>query len=305
METLSTRPDPVPEPVDSAALGETETAAVETRAWTPRSILVALDASPYSREVLTAAATLAAQLKSELHGLFVEDINVLRLAGLPFAREIRYGETESRVVEHGDLLRRLRARATVLRHELEELATENKIRSTFRVARGAVETELLAAALGADLLALGRLGHTVTRRAQLGSAARAAVARAASAVLLIKSGVEGGPVVVLYDGSSRADRALATAAGVAGEASELRVLAWGVDDETAGQRRQLAKHLLAESPCRRQFQQLSGDDPARLAAWVARQNGSLLVLVAADSQWPDGTLDLLIEEAEQHILLLR
>lgn len=290
----------LPEALDTA-----QPESAETGPWSVRRILVALDASAHSHDVLTTAVSLAAQLKSELHGLFVEDINVVRLSELPFAREIRYGETASRAVEQNDLLRRLRARATILRHELEELTTENKVSSTFRVVRGRVDSELLSAAVEADLLALGRLGHTVAQRARLGSAARAAVARAASAVLLVKSGVEGGPVIVLYDGSPAAGRALALAASVAGEANELRVLAWGPDDETAAGRRHEASHLLEAAPGRVQFQHLAGDDPARLAAWVARQHGSLLILVAGDDRWPAGTLDLLLEEAEQHLLLLR
>ena len=52
-------------------------------------ILVALDASPQSEAALRAAAELAALLEAELEGLFVEDINLLHLCGLPFGREIR------------------------------------------------------------------------------------------------------------------------------------------------------------------------------------------------------------------------
>ena len=62
----------------------------EARELVIRRILVALDASRHSLAALEAAAELAARLKAELVGLFVEDIDLLRLAGLPFAREIRY-----------------------------------------------------------------------------------------------------------------------------------------------------------------------------------------------------------------------
>ncbi|MGB7837261.1 MAG: universal stress protein, partial [Terrimicrobiaceae bacterium] len=55
-----------------------------------RRILVALDASAHSRAALEAACELALGLDAELSGLFVEDINLLRLAQLPFASEISY-----------------------------------------------------------------------------------------------------------------------------------------------------------------------------------------------------------------------
>ena len=53
-----------------------------------RRILVALDGSAHVLAALQAASEMAARMKSELVGLFVEDINLVRLAGLPFPREL-------------------------------------------------------------------------------------------------------------------------------------------------------------------------------------------------------------------------
>ena len=53
-----------------------------------RHILVAVDATPSSSVVLEAAARLAREFDAELNGIFVEDLNLLHLAGLPFAREL-------------------------------------------------------------------------------------------------------------------------------------------------------------------------------------------------------------------------
>ena len=138
-------------------------------------ILVALDASANSREALTTAVNLAATLRAELHGVFVEDINLLRLAALPFAREIQFADTGLHQLEMESLQRRLRARAAILRHEVEELSGEHKLTSTFSVIRGPVEKELLAAALETDMLAVGRLGHSLLNRMRMGSTALLAV----------------------------------------------------------------------------------------------------------------------------------
>ena len=51
-------------------------------------ILVALDASPYSHAAIEVATILAADLRAELQALFIEDIDLLRLAALPFTREV-------------------------------------------------------------------------------------------------------------------------------------------------------------------------------------------------------------------------
>ncbi len=288
-----------------AATGSEETLS---ESWSVRRILVALDASAASLAALNAAVNLASRLHSEVHGLFVEDINLFRLAELPFAREIRYGETVSRQVEREELQRGLRARAAVLRHELAALAEQNKLRSTFQVVRGAVDSELVAAARDSDLLALGRLGHSFVRRTRLGSAARSVVARAASPVLLVRPDVEGGPVVVLYDGSAAGRRALAVAAAVAGQdgdAPELRVLVWGPDEQTAFDRRQLAARLLEPAGLRAQFQHTCSDSATRLVEWVNRQHGSLLILSARGDELPATTIERLVDDAEQHLLLIR
>lgn len=268
----------------------------------PRRILVALDASSHSHAALAAAVALAERLHSELQGIFVEDINLLRLAELPFAREVRFGQA-ARPLHGEDVQRGLRARAAVLRRELEEAAEQNKVSSTFRVVRGAVAGELIAAALEADVLALGRMGHSLSRRARLGSTARAAITRAASAVLLVQPEAEAGPVLVLYDGSPGGERALALAAEVSGEADELRVLVWGPDEATAFERRQLAAHFLAASQGHVQFQHLAGSHPRRVLAWVNKQHGSLLIVPAAE--WPADMLEALLDDAHPHLLLIR
>ncbi len=282
---------------------ETEPAA--TAETVLRRILVALDASSYSHATLAAAATLATRLHAEIQGLFVEDINVLRLAELPFAREIRFGQADARQVEGEALRRKLRARAAVLRHELEEIATDNQLSSTFRVVHGAVAEEVLTAARDFDLLALGRRGHSLTQSARLGSTARAALARAVSAVLLVQPEVAAGPALALYDGSAAGARALALAAEISGEANELRVLVWGPDEETAFARRQLAAHLLASTSAHVQYQHLAGGEAQRMAAWVNKQAGSLLILPVAGDDWPEGAQAVLLNEAQPHLLFIR
>lgn len=270
-----------------------------------RRILIALDASLNSHAALEAAVNLAEILQSDLLGLFVEDINLLRLTELPFVREVRFAERDVQRLDQETLVRKLRARAALLRHELEEMASERKLTSSFRVIRGPIDRELLAAALDADLVALGRLGHTVIRQNPLGSTARAIVSRAAAAVLLVKTDVGSGPVIALYDGSENGHRALLLAAELANHVGDLRVLVWASDEQTAYARRQYAIQLLEKTDIQLQFQHLSGDDPRRVIEWVDRQKGSLLILGGGEINLPEDIARILVDEAQQHLLFLK
>jgi nucleotide-binding universal stress UspA family protein len=178
-----------------------------------RRILVALDASTHSLAALEAASMLAEALKAELVGIFVEDINLLRLAGLPFAREVRYQSSLDRPLDSSGMERELRIQAEQVQRALVGVAGRRQLRWSFRVVRGQVAAELLTAAQEADVLALGRASWSSTRRLRLGTTARTVVAQASRAVLLLQQGhTLCSPLIAVYDGSPEARRVLITAA---------------------------------------------------------------------------------------------
>jgi hypothetical protein len=59
-----------------------------TDASQPARVLLALEGAEPAVEPLFAATQLARGLRAELAGLFVEDVALLRLAALPFTREV-------------------------------------------------------------------------------------------------------------------------------------------------------------------------------------------------------------------------
>ena len=54
-------------------------------------VVVTLDAASENRPAIDTAARLAARTRTPLHGVFVEDEDLLHLAGLPFARQVTIG----------------------------------------------------------------------------------------------------------------------------------------------------------------------------------------------------------------------
>ena len=123
-----------------------------------RRIVVAIDASPQSLSALDTAAQIAAHLQIELAGLFVEDINVLKTAALPFTREVNRLSGDVHPVDQERIVRQLKSQARQAQVALEKVALQRQVKFSFRVVRGRVTQELEAATEEVDLVALGRTG---------------------------------------------------------------------------------------------------------------------------------------------------
>ena len=122
-------------------------------------VVVPLDAASENREAIATAARLAAHARVPLHGVFVEDEDLLRLARLPFVRHVMPGPgLEPLSVE--TLERQLRAAAERARKELAAAAARHRIDWSFEVVRRA-NGPLLVAASEHDLVVAGALSRPV------------------------------------------------------------------------------------------------------------------------------------------------
>ncbi|MBI3043819.1 MAG: hypothetical protein HYY78_13455 [Betaproteobacteria bacterium] len=117
-----------------------------------RRVIVGLDPALQRRAVLEAAAELAGRMEAELVGLFVEDQDLLHFAGLPFAREVGFTSATRRALDVESMERSLRALAKEAQATLAAIAGRTPVQWSFRVTRGALAAELLAAAEEADLV---------------------------------------------------------------------------------------------------------------------------------------------------------
>ena len=189
-----------------------------TKTLSPRRIVVGLEALPRSRAALRAAADIAARTQAELLALFVEDANLLEWAGLPFAREVGLASAVPRTLDAVAMERRLRVLAREAERSLAEIARGTSLRWSYRVARGALMTELLAAAAENDLVVAAAVAEWTPRR--LASSAHAAV-------LLVQELIRPGTPVVAAcsSGLAPADaaRMLQDMSGVLGHDHEVTV----------------------------------------------------------------------------------
>jgi len=101
-----------------------------------KRILVALDSSPDSALSLGMATTLAAQIEAQIETLFIEDVELVRLAGLPFAAEFdRLSGVES-ALNLAELNHTLQKRAEKMRALVQSLSKDKNIYANFKVVRG-------------------------------------------------------------------------------------------------------------------------------------------------------------------------
>jgi nucleotide-binding universal stress UspA family protein len=285
----------------------------EEHELTIRRILVALDASGHSLAALKAAVELAASLKAELLGLFVEDINLLRLAGLPFAQEIPYPLAAAQQMDSLRLEQELRTQASRAKRALAEAAEPVRVSWSFRVARGQVTAEVLTAASEVDLLSLGIASRPLIRRTRPGSTALTVAARAPRTVLLLQQGEKiRPPVLVTYDGSVSAKRALAIAARLiqtlkpnGSRALIVLTVANANAPELAQRLEQEAETWLLGQDFQLSFRRLSKADVPGLVQAVRAEQAGLLVLGGEMLLLEAETIQALLDKISCPVLLVR
>lgn len=243
-------------------------------------ILMAVDASARGRTALELALELAAESKPEWQGLFVEDLNLLRLAGLPFAREIAATALTGRPLDLARLERSLRRQAEQVQASFAELAQQAGTAWSFQVVRGHLARELRTRLQGFDLCIVGRENPLAALRGAPPS---------------------GQTVAAVPAGSLEASHALQVAARLAGAGGRrLLVLEAGEEQRTA----RAGKRQFAGLPAGVERRALPASEDIRvLARALAREAPIALVL---DLTHPlANSIDVLLGELSSALVLVR
>ncbi|MDE0341814.1 MAG: universal stress protein [Deltaproteobacteria bacterium] len=179
-------------------------------AFDVRRIVVAIDGSPEARDVLEAAARLAARLHAELEGVFVRDINLVHLARLPVGREIQFLTGQGRDFTAEALEADIRTREFTARRALAAAAERVHVQYSFRTAQGQVDVEYVTAADAGDLLIVGSGSRSPWGTARFTHTAREVAERAPRSVLVSRPGAwfAAGVPLVCHDGGTGSWRAL-------------------------------------------------------------------------------------------------
>lgn len=274
-----------------------------------RRILVALDASPHSLAALEAACGLARRLEAELLGLYVEDINLVRLAAHPCATTFSLACPPGRPMGDDDILTRaLRLQGAAARRALDEAAARARVTARFSQRQGRVEAEVLAAAEEADLLVVGWTGRAIVpARSRAGSVARAVARDARASVLVLQRDLaEGGPVMLLYDGSEAAERALAVAMTLARrDGGEVAVLLLAETPRRATELERSVESRLSAAGLSGRYQMLPKADAALIRRAVGLVPGGVLVAGVGMPALAQGGAESLLDDLGCSVVLVK
>jgi nucleotide-binding universal stress UspA family protein len=196
------------------------------------SILVPVDSSPHSRAALEHAVELGKAYRARLTGLYVLDVRYLEMP--PYLDYSFTFEAIPPSIAPLDILEKFRVKSERLLNDFHEVVERAGLSAEVRTEEGVPSHSIVETGAAHDLIVMGKRGeHAKWGGDLLGSTAENVVRRSATPVFLVDS--EHRPLrkmLVLFDGSYPANRALKLAADLSARtAAKLKILT--VDDDAA------------------------------------------------------------------------
>lgn len=269
-------------------------------------MLLALESGWDNPALVESATRLAAQLDAELLGLFVEDINLLRMAGMPFAHEVGLTSAVRRRLHSGEIEHMLRVQAQRAQRLLAASAERLHLRWSFQVVRGEIRASVNQALQGVDLVALVPGPGQVSRGSQASLLEHVWGSVACSLLVLPTVQALARPVAVFYDGTPQSDRALQMAAQLArsdDQAVQLIIAPTSADQSVRLQ--QQAHQVLQGSGARIQKRLLPIGGPESLALAINETGIATLLMPATPRLVDAGELRRFLGRIRCAVILVR
>jgi len=294
-------------PVAASASAKAATRG-KAMARTIRRIVVALDDSADSRLVLEEAVALAARMKAELSGLFVEDTTLLNAAQLSLTRQVNFSGQTVEALDSQGLERVLRGQAEAIRRALGQAAQRHDLTWSFRVARGKASLHILSAVSEADLVIMGKTTPAVTRRAHIGTTARLVASAPRGSILFSEPRLRqvlggAGAIVVAYGEGPHADEALDRATHLAQSTDKALVVL--LPDGAAGAPVEMQiRERLAHAGVTASFRHCPRRGCDSLIQAMSTHRGALLVLAQDTPLLGEDSVADLIERVDSPVLIV-
>lgn len=250
---------------------------------TLRRIVVELGAP--GPATLPTAIELARALEAELVGLFVEDIDLLALAALPFG-EVGFPSAARRELDVDAMERSLRAKARRVRRELDARLAGIRVRWTFETVRGRPASALTTIAAADDVVVVP------VARAAAGRRAGPAYRDLRAPWLIVCDALRTGDGITIVPPAGAPADVLAEVVAALAPRYGRSALFVPVDGDEARQsawRRDLQR-LLAERAVSVRFHALADDGRVALERLVVEERARIVVVQADTAEARDALL---------------
>jgi hypothetical protein len=251
-------------------------------------VLLALQGGEPASEPMAAALRLATSMRAELAGLFVEDVDLLRLAALPFTREVGLASAVVRPLETADIERTLRRQAEQLREWFAGRAAESHLKWSFEVARGRLIEQVMAAGQRADFIVVGERPRPAARSSGTAPARK-----------------DEGKVMALFDATEAGRRTLSAAVSLShGEPGLLTLLVPATSDSSMQALRELAARDLRVPMELARVAPLRSPEAGELARQARQQGSAMLVLSVHSLPQLQAQLRVLLQTSDCPLVLV-
>lgn len=174
----------------------------EMQPITVERILVSLDSSTHSYSALKAAVELAHHYNARLKGVFIHDSNLLKLANLPFLKEVGEYTAITREISMDGITHGMIVQSRWITQTFHKLTNQSGLRGDFEILHGNVHQIVDRETDNCDLLVMGKSGTNPLGRPRLGSTAKLVIKKGKKPLLLVEENNQlGYPVFVLFDDS--------------------------------------------------------------------------------------------------------
>jgi len=170
-------------------------------------IIVALNACRRDLAALQVGANLAARKGCELQALFVEEMNLINVAELPFTKEIARISGKEREFDHSRITRAHRASLSQIQQAIDLLNEQGQLRASLKIVRGHFVRAVLSFIADIDVLVLSQRWEPPSAMCRPAKP----VARAG----IPQTTTPEKPIWAIFDGSEQSQRALSAAVDIA------------------------------------------------------------------------------------------
>lgn len=270
----------------------------------PVRVLAGFGAIADEVATIDTAMTLAQALEADIAGCFVEDVDLLNLAALPFARAVRPADRSVLEIEHEQMKKQISRAASTCENQLIARASGASVRCSFKTMRGVYSAEIARETATSDIVVMNPL-NLPHRRHDAVSLLVDGVRKARGAVVLPERyrRSTGGPVVLVTTGSDGEQTVFELADRIARGMNNKTIILSGSDEPADLTRvRSLAQEVFGS---RADFRSVRGNHMPAIAAALAELQPSFVVLQPPARSLTDAIIESLLNAGRAPLMLMR